>query len=138
MSWTDVLNHLLCSKRIDGYALLDPSSGNVVLGFGVLYEGFMVPDDRGQMSSVEERRSLTDSLQLEHTPKTLTVKGKNMVVVRRDASFVFAVGYRRQYSISVHSLYAGILVVAYSSPVPQSLQVVLDGILCHLPCSSRV
>ena len=110
-----MLNNLLCSKRIDGYALVDPSNGNVVLAFGVLYEGFMVPDQDGRVSTVEERLALCEYLQLEDSPGTVSVKGKKMVVVRKEASLIFAVGHRRQYSVSIHSLYGGVLVVAYSN-----------------------
>lgn len=134
MAWTDVLNQLLCSKRIDGYALLDPSTGNVVLAFGVLYEGFMVPNGDGEMSPVEERLALSESLQLEDIPGSITVKGRKMVVVRREASHLFAVGYRKRYSVSVHSLYAGILIVAYSKVY--SLGDVLQGI-CDTDTSSK-
>lgn len=128
MAWTDLLNHLLCSRKIDGYALLDPSSGDIVLGFGVLYEGFMVPDEDGEMSSVDERRILVQSLQsFEGTPGTLRVKGKKLVVVRKETSLIFAVGHGKSYAISIHSLYAGILIVAYSNA--HSLGDVLQGIL---------
>lgn len=121
-----MLNSLLCSHRIDGYALVDPSNGNVVLAFGVLYEGFMIPDKDGRVSGVEERLALCESLQLVDIPGTLSVKGKRMIVVRREASLVFAVGHRRQYSVSIHSLYAGVLIVAYSNV--HALGEVLQGL----------
>lgn len=120
------LNQLLCSNRIDGYALLDPSTGNVMSGFGTLYEGFMVPDRQGRIGGVEERLAMVSSLVKEDTPRRLTVKNLTMIVVRRDESFLYAVGPRKRYSVSVHSIYAGVLVVAYSHS--SSLGLVLDAL----------
>lgn len=131
-TWRDVLNGLLCSKRIDGYALLDTSTANVVLGFGNLYEGFMIPDSEGSVSGVEERGALVQSVQSVEVPTSIRLKGRGFIVVRRETSFIFGVGHRKRQSVSLHSLYGGVLVVTYSrvsSPSCIPLQAVLGALM---------
>jgi len=128
-TWRDVLNGLLCSKQIDGYALLDTSTANVVVGFGNLYEGFMIPDREGRVSGVDEREALVQSVQSVETLTRLRLHGRGYIVVRHETSFVFGVSDRKRYSVSLHSLYGGVLVVTYSRVSSESLQVVLGALM---------
>eukprot|EP00889_Picochlorum_renovo_P001564 jgi/Picre1/28594/NNA_003996.t1 len=80
-------------------------------------------------SGVEEREALVQSVQSVEVPTSIRLKGCGFIVVRRETSFIFGVGHRKKQSVSLHSLYGGVLVVTYSRVSSPSLQAVLGALM---------
>jgi len=126
-NWKGGLIRLLVSKEISGFALID-TTGVVVFGYGDLVDGFMIrPDSTAAVSEKLEleKNEILSALQMENTPSALSIRGRKMVVVRRESAMLYAVGEGKQCSVSLHNMYAGVLVVTYGPRYPPALDAVL-------------
>ena len=110
------MDQLLCTGYITGYTLIDPSSGVILCAFGSGVREYM----SSQIELSRERVALTSILDSPDTPDTVEVLGEKCVIVRRETSFIVAVSIqgeirKRSRTFSIHSLYAGTLVVSYKT-----------------------
>lgn len=135
--WRDGLNRLLCSNQITGYALLN-SNGTVVFGFGYLKDGFMISTSAEDVSDDEKHDIVHAVLRVPpHNDEpsayqescdctSVRIKGEKFVIVRHETSMVLAVSGKKRNSVSLHSCYAGVVVVTYGARYPLPLQAVLS------------
>jgi hypothetical protein len=84
----DLFNSLLCQGHIAGYALVQPT-GHVLVAFGCLFEGFMVPKTPPTPSSTPD--SMITALLIDPSQTSFHLKGKKMHIVRREPAMLFAV-----------------------------------------------
>ena len=129
-NWKDGLIKLLIAKEISGFALID-TTGTVVFGYGDLVDGFMIPESVADSNKLEnEKELILSALQMENTPNSISIRGRKMVVVRRESAMLYAVGEGKKCSVSLHNMYAGLLVVTYGPCYPPPLDAVLHALQC--------
>lgn len=129
-NWKDGLIKLLVSKEISGFALID-TTGVVVFGYGDLVDGFMIPESIPDSNKLEhEKEEILLALRMDNTPSSISIRGRKMVVVRRESAMLYAVGEGKKCSVSLHNMYAGLLVVTYGPRYPPALDAVLRALQC--------
>ena len=113
------LQRLLLDQSIAGYALIS-QNGCVECAFGNLEDEFGVSSTISTSTPILIPQILA-AFRGGEKPSQFTVGGKNLIVVRQEERYVYAVSKKRTLSISLHYLaLGGICVVAYETRDHQS------------------